>query len=255
MTRTIAFAVALCLLPLLAGGEEPKTYDLILRGGTIYDGSGGKPYRGRRGDERRPHRRGRRDRGKPREGREIDARGLAVAPGFINMLSWATESLLRRRPRPERHPPGRHAGGLRRGRVDGPLNDAMKKEMVEQQGDIKYPTSPGPRSASTSSISRRAASSRNVASFVGATTVRIHVLGYADRPPNADELARMRAAGAPGHGGRRAGRRLVADLRAGLLRRDRRADRAVQGGRASTAACTSRTCAARATGCSRRSTS
>ena len=65
----------------------------LIRGGTVYDGSGGAPYRRRRRDQGRPHRRVGRSRGQRGE-HEIDAAGLAVAPGFINMLSWATESLI-----------------------------------------------------------------------------------------------------------------------------------------------------------------
>jgi N-acyl-D-amino-acid deacylase len=193
MTRTIAFAVTLCLLPLLAGGEEPKPYDLILRGGTIYDGSGGKPYVGDVAVNG--------DRivsvgaagalGKARGKTEIDARGLAVSPGFVNMLSWATESLL---------VDGRAQSDLRQGvtlevmgegESMGPLNDAMKKEMVEQQGDVKYPITWTTLGEYLDHVAARGIAP-NVASFVGATTLRVHEVGYANRPPTAEELARMR---------------------------------------------------------------
>jgi N-acyl-D-amino-acid deacylase len=88
MTRTIVFTVALCLLPALAAmaAEKPKTYDLILRGGTIYDGSGGKPYVGDvavNGDRITAVG----NLGNARGKKEVDARGLAVSPGFVNMLS------------------------------------------------------------------------------------------------------------------------------------------------------------------------
>src|SRR3954466_4574780 len=100
MTRALVCALALCLFPGLIPGlalaASPKTYDLILRGGTIYDGSGGQPFVGDWGV------RGDGivgvgavgDLGNARGKREVDARGLAVSPGFVNMLSWATESLL-----------------------------------------------------------------------------------------------------------------------------------------------------------------
>src|SRR3954454_13426330 len=145
MTRWLVFTLALCLLPLIVAAaraaEKPKTYDVVLRGGTVYDGSGGKPFTGDVAVNG--------DRivavgaigslGNAKGKKEIDARGLAVSPGFVNMLSWATESLL---------VDGRAQSDIRQGVTlevmgeggsMGPLNDAMKKETVEQQGDEKYP--------------------------------------------------------------------------------------------------------------------
>src|SRR3954463_3911556 len=190
MTRTIACALALCLFPALALAASPKTYDLILRGGTIYDGSGGKPYAGDVAVNG--------DRivavgslGNARGEKEIDARGLAVSPGFVNMLSWATESLL---------VDGRAQSDVRQGVTlevmgeggsMGPLNDAMKKETVEQQGDIKYPVTWTTLGEYLDQLAARGIAP-NVASFVGATTMRIHEVGYANRPPTPEELARMR---------------------------------------------------------------
>ena len=121
---------------------------------------------------------------------EIEAKGLAVAPGFINMLSWATESLLQ---------DGRSQSDIRQGvtlevmgegESMGPLNDAMKKEMVESQGDIKFDIRWTTLGQYLDYLAQRGISC-NVASFVGATTVRIHQLGYADRPPTPEELERM----------------------------------------------------------------
>ena len=190
MTRTIVCALALCLLPALALAASPKTFDLILRGGTIYDGSGGKPYVGDVAVNG--------DRivavgslGSAKGKREVDARSLAVSPGFVNMLSWATESLL---------VDGRAQSDLRQGVTlevmgeggsMGPLNDAMKKETVEQQGDIKYPVTWTTLGEYLDQVAARGIAP-NVASFVGATTVRIHEVGYANRPPTPEELARMR---------------------------------------------------------------
>jgi len=190
MTRTIVCALALCLLPALALAASPKTFDLILRGGTIYDGSGGKPYVGDVAVNG--------DRivavgslGSAKGKREVDARSLAVSPGFVNMLSWATESLLI---------DGRAQSDLRQGVTlevmgeggsMGPLNDAMKKETVEQQGDIKYPVTWTTLGEYLDQVAARGIAP-NVASFVGATTVRIHEVGYANRPPTPEELARMR---------------------------------------------------------------
>ena len=123
---------------------------------------------------RRPERRrGRR--------RRSTRRGLAVAPGFINMLSWADDVADRRRPLAERHPAGRHARSVRRGLSMGPLNEQMKNDADRAPGRHQVRHRRGRRSASTSTIWSTRGISPNVASFVGATTVRVHELGY-DEP-------------------------------------------------------------------------
>ncbi len=189
----ITLVPALCLLLSSAGAEEPKQYDLVLRGGTIYDGSGGKPFVGDVAIDG--------DRiaaiaavgalGDAKGRTEIDVKGLAVSPGFVNMLSWATESLL---------VDGRAQSDIRQGVTlevmgeggsMGPLNEAMKKEMVEQQGDIKFEVTWTTLGEYLDHLVARGIAP-NVASFVGATTVRIHEVGYANRPPTPEELARMR---------------------------------------------------------------
>jgi N-acyl-D-amino-acid deacylase len=166
------------------------TYDTVIRNATIYDGSGKPPIHGDvaiKGDRInavgvvRGHAKN-----------EIDARGMAVAPGFINMLSWATDSLI---------VDGRAMADVKQGVTleifgegwsMGPLNDSMKAEILKQQGDIKYDINWTTLREYLDSLVARGISV-NVASFVGATTVRIYVLGEADRPPNAEELVRMRA--------------------------------------------------------------
>jgi N-acyl-D-amino-acid deacylase len=121
----------------------------------------------------------------------VDAKGLAVAPGFINMLSWADEPLL---------VDGRSQSDIRQGVTlevfgegssMGPLNDRMKTEQVEGQGDLKYSIDWTTLGEYLAGLERKGIST-NIASFVGATTVRIHELGYADREPTADELQRMK---------------------------------------------------------------
>ncbi|RPH57891.1 D-aminoacylase, partial [bacterium] len=183
-------SLVLALLALAAPLHAAEEYDVILRGGTIYDGSGGKPFVGDvalRGD--RIAKVG--SLGDARGKVELDVKGLAVAPGFINMLSWATDSLIA---------DGRAQSDIRQGVTlevmgegwsMGPLNDAMKKEAVEQQGDIKYDITWTTLGEYLDSLVARGISV-NVASFVGATTVRIHEVGYANRPPSPEELARMR---------------------------------------------------------------
>lgn len=174
-----------------ASARADVRYDVIIRGGTIYDGSGDAPYRGDvalRGDRIMAV-------GSSVAGgatREIDASGLAVAPGFINMLSWATESLL---------VDGRGQSDIRQGVTlevmgegwsMGPLNPAMKKLAVERQGDLKYPITWITLGQYLETLERRGVS-HNVASYVGAATVRIHELGEGDVDPNPAQLARMRA--------------------------------------------------------------
>jgi N-acyl-D-amino-acid deacylase len=170
---------------------EPVPYDLILRSGTIYDGSGGKPFVGDvavRGD--RIVKVG--TLGDTKATTEIDARGMAVAPGFVNMLSWATDSLI---------VDGRAQSDIRQGVTlevmgegwsMGPLNAAMKKESIEQQGDIRYDITWTTLGEYLDFLEKRGIAP-NIASFIGATTVRVHELGYDNRPPTPEELARMRA--------------------------------------------------------------
>jgi len=122
----------------------------------------------------------------------VDAAGLAVAPGFINMLSWSTESLL---------VDGRSQGEIRQGVTTqifgegssmGPLNEEMKRRMIASQGDLKFDVTWTTLAEYLQTLERRGVS-QNVASFVGATTVREHVVGLADRAPTPAELDRMRA--------------------------------------------------------------
>ena len=171
------------------------------------------------------------------------------------MLSWATESLIE---------DGRAQSDIRQGVTlevfgeglsMGPLNDADEGRWSSAQGDIKYDPIEWTTLGEYLEHLERAGVSPNVASFVGAATVREHVLGNDDRAPTPAELDADAGARRGRDGRRRARRRLAALIYApGVLREDRRADRAGQGGRAS-AARTSRTCAARATRCSKRSTS
>jgi N-acyl-D-amino-acid deacylase len=184
--------LAFVMLQLAMRGSEARaaSYDIIIRNGAIYDGSGGAPSVGDvaiNGDTIAATGKLSGARGKT----EINAKGLAIAPGFINMLSWATETLIL---------DGRSQSDIRQGvtlevmgegESMGPLSEAMKKEMAESQGDIKYEIAWTTLGEYLDCLVRRGISC-NVASFVGATTVRIHEVGYADRPPTADELERMK---------------------------------------------------------------
>jgi N-acyl-D-amino-acid deacylase len=166
---------------------------VLLRNGTIYDGSGSAPYRGDLaiegdviaavGDLKSASAK-----------TEIDVHGLAVAPGFINMLSWSVESLIH---------DGRSQSEIRQGVTlevmgegssMGPLNEAMKRDgptMFLQQGDIKYDIEWTTLGEYLEFLERRGVSC-NVASFVGTSTLRVYAVGYDDRPATEEELKLMR---------------------------------------------------------------
>ena len=182
--------VALLSLGCTTIRTRPATdFDAIIRHGTIYDGSGRAGFTADLGivadsiafigDLSAAHGR-----------REIDARGLAVAPGFINMMDHSEDALIA---------DGRAQSAMRQGVTlavmgegdsMGPLSDAMKQEMREQQGDIKYPIEWTTLGQYLEYLERRGIST-NVASLVGAATIRENVLGFADRAPDPVELARM----------------------------------------------------------------
>ena len=185
--RKPAILIAAALLSI--GAAKPPAYDVIVRGGTIYDGSGGTPYRGNvaiRGD--RIVAVGSRIRGEAR--RVIDATGLAVAPGFVNMLSWANESLIA---------DGRSMSDIKQGVTlevmgegdsMGPLTPAMKAAALKRQSDIKYPIGWTTLGEYQDALVAKGISP-NIASFVGATTVRVHELGEGDVDPTPEQLKRM----------------------------------------------------------------
>ena len=165
-------------------------HDVVMRGGTVYDGEGGLPYAADvaiDGDLISAVMPAIGDRGR----REIDVSGLAVAPGFINMLSWAIPSLIA---------DGRAQSDVRQGVTlevfgegssMGPLTDAMRRDQIERQADIRYDI---PWTTLRDGLDHlvRLGVSVNVASFVGATTLRVHEVGFNDRPPTDDELEGMR---------------------------------------------------------------
>lgn len=165
-------------------------FDTILRGGTVYDGSGSVPFIadvGIRADTIAAIG----DLSAASAVQELDVNGLAVSPGFINVLSWATTSLIE---------DGRSMSDIVQGVTlevfgegwsEGPLNASMKEDAVRTQGDIKFDIDWTTLGQYLTSLERRGIST-NVASFVGATTVRIHEIGEEDRSPTPDELDRMK---------------------------------------------------------------
>jgi N-acyl-D-aspartate/D-glutamate deacylase len=168
----------------------PVHYDFIIRHGTVYDGSGKPPFTAdvavtagkiaAIGDLKNA-------RGKT----EVDATGMAVAPGFINMLSWAVESLIADPRSMADIKQGVTLEIFGEGESMGPLNDAMKAEAERLQGDFKYKIEWTTLKDYLDWLTKRGVTP-NVASFIGATTVREHEIGAIDRPPTKEELERMK---------------------------------------------------------------
>jgi N-acyl-D-amino-acid deacylase len=186
LTCLLFCAAALLLLAACSSGPQ---YDVIVRGGTIYDGSGSPGAVADlaiQGDTIAAIG----DLSNASAPTVIDAAGLAIAPGFINMMCWSNESLIE---------DGRSQSDIRQGVTlevmgegssMGPLNAAMKQDMRDGQGDIKYDIAWTTLGEYMQYLEKRGVSP-NVASFIGAATPRIHVIGYDDRPPTDDELEEM----------------------------------------------------------------
>lgn len=181
--------VFLASITLSACSNEPN-YDLVIRNGVIYDGSGADPINAdiavnadrivAIGDV-------------PGKGiKEIDAKGLAVAPGFINMLSWATESLIEDGRSISDIAQGVTLEVMGEGTSMGPVNEQIRKEMLDGQTDIKFDVNWTTLNDYLNMLQDKGIST-NVASFVGATTLRIHEVGYEDRVATAEEMERMKA--------------------------------------------------------------
>ena len=183
----LVFSFVLLTLGTVASSTE---YDVIIRHGTLYDGNGTDPTVGDvaiQGDILAAI--GQLDQAQGRL--EIDATGLAVAPGFINMLSQAMDTLI---------VDGHSQSDIRQGVTleifgegwsMGPLNEPMKKGWLGQQGDVRFDIPWTTLGQYLDYLVARGISP-NVASFVGATTLRIHEIGYEDRPPTPQEMQRMR---------------------------------------------------------------
>ena len=185
----VLFACGLTVSRAFGASPDAARYDVLIFGGTIYDGSGGESFVGDvaiQGDRIAYV-----GRHAPNPARErIDARGKAVAPGFVNMLAHPEESLLI---------DGRALSDLRQGVTlevlgedsMGPLTPQMKERALQRQGDIHYPIDWTTLGEYLQRLEQRRIAP-NVASFVGAGTVRINVLGERDVQPTAEQLVQMR---------------------------------------------------------------
>src|SRR5882724_6454644 len=169
---------------------SPAEFDVLIKGGSVYDGTGGEPQhvdlaiRNDRiadiGDFKNA-----------KAKRIVDATGLAVAPGFINMLSWSNESLIQ---------DGRSQSEIRQGVTTeimgegesmGPVNDRVREHMLREQADIHYDIKWTTLAEYLRYLEKRGVSC-NVASFIGATTIRENVIGFEDKAPTPQQLDQMR---------------------------------------------------------------
>ena len=172
-----------------SSSQNGAEFDVIIKGGTVYDGAGAEPkhadvaIRGDRivgiGDFAATHAK-----------TVIDANALAVAPGFINMLSWSNESLIQ---------DGRSQSEIRQGVTTeimgegesmGPVNDRVREHMLREQGDIKYEIKWNTLAEYLRYLETRGVSC-NVASFIGATTIRENVIGFENKAPTREQLDEM----------------------------------------------------------------
>lgn len=180
---------ALVAVTFLSACTAPDNYDIILRGGTIYDGSGQPPFPGDiafNGDTIAAYG----ELGDATGTTEIDVSGLAVAPGFINMMSWANESLLEDGHSQSDIRQGVTLEIMGEGESMGPLNDAMKAAMVRLQSDIRYDIEWTTLDEYLEHLVQRGISP-NVASFIGTATAREYVIGHENREPTPEELDQM----------------------------------------------------------------
>lgn len=167
-----------------------KKYDTIIRNGLVYDGNGGAAFKadiGIKNDTIAFIG----DLSKASAKNEVDAKGMAVTPGFINMLSWSPVSLIE---------DGRSQGEIRQGvtlevfgegESMGPLNAKMKKDMQDDQPLFKFNVDWNTLGEYMQSMEKRGISC-NIASFVGATTIRTNVIGEDNRDPSPAELDHMK---------------------------------------------------------------
>jgi len=184
----LSFSILLLSLFFQSCSSELE-YDVIIRNAVIFDGTGNTPVKGDIGinkdtiafigDLKM-------NKGK----KEFDAKGLAISPGFVNMLSWATVSLLADGRAMSDIKQGVTLEVMGEGNSMGPLNEAMRKEELDGQGDIKYEVYWRTLGEYLTGLEKKGVSP-NIASFVGATSLRIHELGYENRKPTNGELKNM----------------------------------------------------------------
>ena len=179
--------IATCLL---FSCQQKEGYDTIIRNGLVYDGNGGNPFKADIGINA--------DTiafignlSAATAKNETDAKGMAVAPGFINMLSWANESLIEDGKSQSDIRQGITLEVMGEGESMGPLNAAMKQQAQDAQGDIKYKVEWNTLGGYLQFLEKKGISC-NVASYVGATTIRTYIIGEDDKAPTAAQLDSMK---------------------------------------------------------------
>jgi N-acyl-D-amino-acid deacylase len=189
--KAAAIGFAFAGLLLSSAAVPAADYDVLIKGGTIYDGSGGAPFVGEiaiKGDKIvyvGPQAPG-------TAAKMVDATGEAVSPGFINMLSWANEDLIADGRGMSDTYQGVTLEVFGEGDSMGPLTPDMKRLELKRQTDIKYPIKWTTLGGYLNWLTRKGITP-NVTSFIGATTVRVHELGEKDVDPTPAQLDRMRA--------------------------------------------------------------
>ena len=176
------------LFPLFA--QKSPDFDVIIKGGTVYDGTGAEPRHidlAIRGDRIAGVGNFKNAKAK----KIIDAKGLAVAPGFINMLSWSTVSLIQDGGSQSEIRQGVTTEIMGEGESMGPVNDRVRQHMLREQSDIKYDVKWNMLTEYLRYLESRGISC-NVASFIGATTIRENVIGFEDKQPTPEQLDQMR---------------------------------------------------------------
>ncbi len=190
MRSCILFVFILALTFSPSVQSQQNSYDIIIKNGTVYDGAGGRPRRADvaiKGDKIAAVG----DLKSAKASTVVDANGLAVAPGFINMLSWAVDDLII---------DGRSLGDIRQGVTTeifgegdsmGPFNDEMKRRRKAEQGDLKYEIEWTTLADYLQFLEKRGVSA-NVASYIGATTIREYVVGLEDKKATPEQMDKMR---------------------------------------------------------------
>ncbi len=187
---TYRCVLLLCALTLVTARGEDSNFDVIIKGGMVFDGTGAEgrvtdvAIRGDRivaigqlADKKATN--------------TIDAHGLAVAPGFINMLSWSTESLIADGKSQSEIRQGVTTEIMGEGESMGPVNERVREQMVAEQKDIKYDVTWKTLTEYLRFLEARGISC-NVASFIGATTIRKNVIGFEDKAPTPEQMEEMR---------------------------------------------------------------
>lgn len=191
MKKAAAIGISVAGLLLCSAAAPAADYDVLIKGGMIYDGSGGAPFVGDIGIKSDkiayvgPQAPG-------SAAKVVDATGEAVSPGFINMLSWANADLIADGRGMSDTYQGVTLEVFGEGDSMGPLTPEMKRLEVKRQGDIKFPIKWTTLGEYLSWLTKKGITP-NVASFIGATTVRVHELGEKDVDPTPAQLDRMRA--------------------------------------------------------------